>query len=172
MTRPGTAETAPYYFRYIDLVPDGDILETLGKQLTETNSFLSSISEEQSLHRYAPDKWTVRQVLNHVNDTERVFLYRALWFARGFPSELPGMDQDVGVSGAEANSVTWANLTEEFRNVRLATLAFFRNLPSAAWSRAGVASDNPFTVRALAYIIAGHATHHTTVIRERYLSSG
>src|SRR4030095_3082503 len=169
MTRPGTAETAAYYFRYIDLVPDGDILETLGKQLTETNSFLSSISEEQSLHRYAPDKWTVRQVLNHVNDTERVFLYRALWFARGFPGELPGMDQDVGAAGAEANNGSWADLTEEFRHIRLAPLSFFRNLPPAAWSRSGVASDNLFTVRALAYIIAGHTTHHEAVIPLREL---
>ena len=172
MTRPATAETAPYYFRYIDLVPDGNIVETLSKQLTETSSFLGTISEEQSLHRYAPDKWTVRDVLNHVNDGERVFLYRALWFARGFPGELPSMDQDVGAAGAEANNVSWADLTEEFRHIRLATLSFFRNLPPAAWSRSGVASDNPFTVRALAYIIAGHTKHHETVIRERYLSAG
>ena len=171
MTRPATAETAPYYFRYIDLVPDGDIVETLAKQLTDTNSFLSTISEEQSLHRYAPDKWTVRDVLNHVNDGERVFLYRALWFARGFPGELPSMDQEVGVAGAEANNVSWADLTEEFRHIRLATLSFFRNLPPAAWSRSGVASGNPFTVRALAYIIAGHTKHHEGVIRERYLGS-
>ena len=171
MTRPATAETAPYYFRYIDLVPDGDIVETLAKQLPDTNSFLSTISEEQSLHRYAPDKWTVRDVLNHVNDGERVFLYRALWFARGFPGELPSMDQEVGVAGAEANNVSWADLTEEFRHVRLATLSFFRNLPPTAWSRSGVASGNPFTVRALAYIIAGHTKHHEAVIRERYLGS-
>jgi len=172
MTRPATTETASYYFRYIDLVPDGDILEILAKQLTETNSFLSRISEDQSLHRYAPDKWTIRQVLNHIIDTERVFLYRALWFARGFAESLPSMDQDVGVAGADANSVNWANLVEEFRHVRLATLSFFRNLPEAAWSRTGVASENPFTVCALAYIIAGHLKHHETVIRERYLSGG
>ena len=172
MTRPATTETAPYYFRYIDLVPDGDIVEILDKQLTDTHSFLGTISEEQSLHRYAPDKWSVRQVLNHVNDGERVFLYRALWFARGFPGDLPSMDQDVGVAGAEANNVTWANLIEEFRSVRLATLSFFRNLPSVAWSRTGVASENPFTVRALAYIIAGHTNHHERVIRKRYLSGG
>lgn len=169
MTRPATTETAPYYFRYIDLVPDGDVVATLAKQLEETGSFLSDISEEQSMNSYAPDKWTIRQVLNHVSDTERVFLYRALWFARGFPESLPGFDQDIGVAGGEANNVSWANHLEEFRAVRLATLAFLKNLPEPAWSRSGIASDNPFTVRALAYITAGHTAHHQGVIRERYL---
>lgn len=170
MTRPAATETAPHYFRYIDLVPDGDVIATLEKQLTETGSFLSSISEAQSTHRYAPDKWTIRQVLNHVNDTERVFLYRALWFARGFPEPLPGFDQDIGVAGGEANSVSWAHHVDEFRSIRMATLSFLRNLSEAAWGRTGVASDNPFTVRALAFIIAGHAAHHQNVIRERYLT--
>ncbi|HEY8224063.1 MAG TPA: DinB family protein [Pyrinomonadaceae bacterium] len=170
MSRPASAETAPYYFRYIDLVPDGDVVEILAKQLTETNSFLARISEEESLYRYAPDKWTIRQVLNHLNDTERVFLNRALWFARGFAEPLPSFDQDIGVAGADANRVIWTNLVEEFRHVRLDTLSFFRNLAPVAWSRTGVASGNPFTVRALAYIIVGHTKHHEAVIRERYLS--
>ena len=169
MTRPATTETAPYYFGYIDLVPEGEILPILEKQLAETGSFLSNISEEQSTHSYAPGKWTIRQVLNHVSDTERVFLYRALWFARGFPDPLPSFDQDIGVAGGEANNVSWADHVEEFRAVRLATLAFLKNLPEPAWSRTGVASDNPFTVRALAYIIAGHTAHHQGVIRDRYL---
>lgn len=169
MTRPATTESAPYYFRYIDLVSEGDIVPLLERQLAETMSFLSDISEEQSMHSYAPDKWTIRQLLNHVSDTERVFLYRALWFARGFPDPLPGFDQDIGVAGGEANNVSWANHVEEFRAVRLATLAFLKNLPESAWSRTGVASDNPFTVRALAYIIAGHTAHHVSVIKERYL---
>lgn len=169
MTRPAATETAPYYFRYIDLVPEGDIVPLLERQLAETGTFLSDISEEQSMHSYAPGKWTIRQLLNHVSDTERVFVYRALWFARGFPDPLPGFDQDIGVAGGEPNNVTWANHVEEFRAVRLATLAFLMNLPEAAWSRTGVASDNPFTVRALAYIIAGHTAHHMGVIKERYL---
>lgn len=169
MTRPAATETATYYFRYIDLVPEGDIVPILEKQLAETGSFLSDISEEQSMRSYAPDKWTIRQLLNHVSDTERVFLYRALWFARGFPEPLPGFDQDIGVAGGEANNVSWADHVEEFRAVRRATLAFLKNLPEPAWSRTGVASDNPFTVRALAYIIAGHTAHHQGVIRDRYL---
>ena len=170
MTRPKTGEAAPHYFRYIDLVADDDIVGALEKQLDETYSFLKSIGEEKSLHSYAPGKWTLRQLLNHVNDSERIFLYRALWFARGFPEPLPGFDQDVGVAGSEANSVSWNELVEEFRNVRLATISFFKNLSTEAWSRTGTASDNPFTVRALAYSIAGHAAHHQGVIRERYLT--
>jgi hypothetical protein len=169
MTRPALTETAPYYFRYIDLVPEGDIVPILEKQMAETGSFLSEISEEHSMHSYAPGKWTIRQLLNHVSDTERVFLYRALWFARGFPDPLPGFDQDIGVAGGQANNVSWADHVEEFRAVRLATLAFFKNLPESAWARTGVASDNPFTVRALGFIIAGHTAHHLGVIRERYL---
>lgn len=169
MTRPATTETAPYYFRYIDLVPEGDIVPILEKQMVETGSFLSAISEERSMHSYAPGKWTIRQLLNHVSDSERVFLYRALWFARGFPDPLPGFDQDIGVAGGEANNVSWADHVDEFRAVRLATLAFFKNLPESAWARTGVASDNPFTVRALGFIIAGHTAHHLGVIRERYL---
>ena len=170
MTRPNASETAPYYFRYIDLVNDDDVIAALEKQLGETYLFLTSISEDKSAYSYAPGKWTIRQMLNHVNDTERVFLYRALWFARGFPEPLPGFDQDVGVAGSEANNVSWHDLVEEFRSVRQATISFFKNLSDEAWSRTGTASDNPFTVRALAYIIAGHTAHHQGVLRERYLT--
>ena len=170
MTRPSATEAAPDYFRYIDLVPDGDVVNALEEQFSETYSFLKTISEEKSLHSYAPGKWTIRQILNHVNDGERIFLYRALWFARGFPEPLPGFDQDVGVAGGGANNVSWSALVEEFRNVRLATISFFKNLSEEAWSRTGTASDNPVTVRALAYIIAGHAIHHQGVIKERYLN--
>ncbi len=169
MMRPQTKEAAPYYFTYIDLVPSDDIIGALQSQLGETIEFLSGISEEQSLHRYAPEKWSIRELLSHVNDSERVFLFRALWFARGFQDPLPGFDQNVGVEGAGADQVSWARHLEEFRSIRLATLNFFRNLPPDGWMRSGIASDNTFTVRALAYIIAGHVAHHTAVIRERYL---
>lgn len=169
MMRPQPNEAAPYYFTYIDLVPSDDIVGVLQSQLQETVEFLSGISEDQSLHRYAPDKWSIRQLLGHVNDTERLFLFRALWFARGFQEPLPSFDQNVCVKAADADKVSWSSHTEEFRTIRLATLAFFRNLPVEAWQRRGIASDNPFTVRALAYIVAGHLTHHTAILRERYL---
>src|SRR5262249_22604937 len=114
-------------------------------------------------------KWSIRQVQNHVNDCERVFLFRALWFARGFESPLPSYDQNIAALGAQADDFSWASQVEEFRQVRLATLSFFQNLPSQALMRTGVASDNPFTVRALAYIIAGHLAHHRAILEERYL---
>jgi uncharacterized damage-inducible protein DinB len=171
MTRPSPDEATADYSRYIELVPGEDVVATLEQQLNETGSFLSSISEEQSLKSYAAGKWTLRELLNHVNDGERVFLYRALWFARGFPDPLPSFDQEVGVAGAGANDVSWADHLQEFHNVRLATLSFFKNLPDGAWPRTGVASGNPFTVRALAYIIAGHTAHHEGVIKDRYLAA-
>jgi len=169
MSRPQPTEAAPYYSSYIDLVPDEDIVDTLRSQLDNTTAFLAAISEEQSFHRYAPDKWTMREVLSHMNDTERVFLYRALWFARGFAEPLPSFDQDIGVRGAGANDVSWSDHVEEFQNIRRATISFFKNLPDSAWSRTGVASGNPFTVRSLAYIIAGHLAHHQGVLKDRYL---
>jgi len=171
MTRPQPSESAPYYYRYTDLITTDDIVPTLRAQLEDTLGFLSSISEEKSLHSYAPGKWTIREVQNHVNDTERVFLYRAFWFARGFDAPLPGYDQDVCVASASANNVAWASLVEEFKNVRSASLSFFESLPENAWSRSGIASDFPFTVNALAYILAGHLVHHTNVLKERYLTA-
>jgi DinB family protein len=171
MTRPEPNEAAPYYFNYINLVREGDIVDTLEQQLEETSSFLSEISEEKSLERYAPDKWSLRELLNHVNDTERLFVFRALWFARGFTSPLPSFDQEIGVKGAAADRLSWASQVEEFRSIRSSTLAFFRGLPKEAWERSGIASDNPFTVRALAYIAAGHVKHHSDVIRNRYLAT-
>jgi len=167
--RPEHNEAAQYYFTYIDRISSDNIVGTLQTQLDETLAFLSGISEDKSLHRYAPDKWSIRQVQNHVNDCERVFLFRALWFARGFETPLPSFDQDIAVRGAEADHFSWASHIEEFRQVRLATLSFFQNLPPQGWMRTGVASDNPFTVRALGYITAGHVAHHRAILEERYL---
>jgi DinB family protein len=167
--RPGRSEAAPYYFRYIDLVAGEDVLPRLEAQLDETLAFLPTISEEKSLHRYAPDKWSIREVLGHVNDAERVFLFRAFWFARGFDSPLPSYDEKYGAATSEADRFPWASHVEDFRAARGATLTFFRNLPPEAWSRRGVASDNSFTVRSLAYILAGHVAHHTGVLKQRYL---
>ncbi len=137
--------------------------------MDEIVQFLQGISEEQSLHSYEPGKWTIREVLNHVNDGERVFLYRAFWFARGYQDALPSFDQDQAVQSANANNTSWADLVDEFKNIRLSTISFFKSLPEEAWSRTGVASDYPFTVRSLAYIIAGHVAHHRNVLAERYL---
>jgi hypothetical protein len=167
--RPQPNEAASYYSIYINRVPSEDIVEVLASQLEEAIDFLSEISEEQSLHRYAPEKWSMRELLGHVNDTERVFMFRALWFARGFQDPLPSFDQDIGFQAAGSDKVSWASHVDEFRAVRSSTLAFFRNLPSDAWLRSGIASDNSVTVRALAYITAGHVSHHLAILRERYL---
>ena len=169
MTQPQANEAASYYFRYIDLAPTDDIVSFLDDQFKQTTPLLAGISEERSTHRYAPDKWSIRELLNHVNDGERIFLGRALWFARGFTDPLPSFDQEIAVAGANANQTAWADLVEEFKNVRLGTLSFFRNLPREAWSRSGIASDNPMTVNAIAYIIGGHVAHHVNVLKERYL---
>lgn len=167
--RPQPDEAAPYYFTYIDQVSGDDVTGVLESQLKNSVSLFEGISEELSLHRYAPEKWSIRQVLNHVTDTERAFAFRALWFARGFAEPLPSYDQNVAAAGAEADLVPWAAHIEEFRRVRLSTLSLFGNLPAAAWPRRGVASGYPFTVRAVAFIIAGHVIHHENVLRTRYL---
>jgi uncharacterized damage-inducible protein DinB len=169
MTRPQTTEAAPYYFKYIDLVTSDEIVPAFESQMDEIIQFLQGISEEQSLHSYEPGKWTIREVLNHVNDGERVFLYRAFWFAREYKDALPSFDQDLAVQSANANNTSWADLVEEFGSIRLSTISFFKSLSDDAWSRTGVASDYPFTVRSLAYIIAGHVAHHRNVLTERYL---
>jgi hypothetical protein len=167
--RPKPGEAIPYYSTYIDQVPGNDVLSTLEAQVEDSLQFFSKISEQKSLYRYAPDKWSIRQALNHVTDSERAFAFRALWFARGFESALPSYDQNIAADGAEADQVSWAAHLEEFRCVRLSTVALFRNMPPKGWPRSGIASDNLFTVRALAYITAGHLAHHIRIIRERYL---
>src|SRR5580765_1026405 len=166
--RPERSEAAEYYFNYIDQVPAGDIREVLAAQSSDLQPLFESISEERSLHRYAPGKWSMRELLGHVNDTERVFTFRAFWFARGFAEPLPAFDQEIAVPAAVSDSISWAEHIAEFRAIRSATLCLFRNLPEAAWLRSGIASDNPVTVRALAYITAGHAAHHLAILRERY----
>jgi hypothetical protein len=169
--RPEHTEAAPYYFTYIDAVVGDNILVVLQEQLDASLKLFATISEQRSLFRYAPEKWTIRELLNHVTDTERAFAFRALWFARGFSTPLPGFDQDIAAAGAEANPVAWSNHIEEFRQVRVSTLTLFRNFPAEAWMRRGIASDCSFTVRAMAYITAGHLEHHLGILRERYVTS-
>ena len=168
MTRPQPTEAASYYFTYINQVTSDDPVSAIEHQLEESQALFAKISEEKSLHRYAPDKWSIRQMLNHVTDTERAFAFRALWFARGFDTPLPSYDQNIAATGAEADRTSWAAHVDEFRSVRLSTISLFKNMPSQAWTRSGIASGNPFTVRALAYIIPGHFAHHVALLRERY----
>ena len=166
---PEASEAAEYYFTYIKQVPAGDVRVTLESQAGMLLGVFRGISEEQSRHRYAPDKWTIRQVLSHINDTERLFVFRALGFARGFDTPLPSFDQDVAMAAAGADARQWQGHVDEFESLRRASVAFFAGLPAEAWDRRGVASGFPFSVRALAYMTAGHAEHHARILRERYL---
>jgi hypothetical protein len=168
--RPERDETIEYYFKYIDLVPDGEIPEILENQRDETLSFLKTIPDARAEHRYEAGKWSISEVLAHINDAERLFTMRAFWFARGFESELPSYDSDVAVSAAKPAARSLSSHIHEFGSVRDSTLDFFRYLPSEAWVRRGVASTYAFSVRALAYIAAGHVIHHTQILRDRYLS--
>lgn len=167
--RPGADEYAPFYAGYVSLVPGGPVVETLERQAAETLALLRSLPEGRGTHRYAPGKWSVRQLIGHVTDTERVFAYRALAVARGERRPLPDMDQDEYMAGADFDARTLADLADEFGAVRRSTVLLFRHLPAGAWGRRGTASDNEVTVRALAYITAGHAAHHLRILRERYL---
>jgi hypothetical protein len=169
MSRPDRTEAAPPYFTYIDLISSDDIVGVLESQLEEVPAFLYGIPEEKSLYRYAPEKWSMRQALSHINDTERAFVFRALWFAREFTDALPSFDQNISVAAARADEYPWKNHVAEFRDIRRSTVALFGNMPLEAWKRGGVASGKFVTVNALAYILAGHVAHHVAILRERYL---
>jgi DinB superfamily len=168
-TRPARDEAAEYYFKYIDLVPAADVCAILEQQLDTALTFLRAIPPNRAQHRYAPDKWSVNGVVAHVNDCERLFAFRAFWFARGFDSALPSFDQHTAAGHDGADDRPLSTHIAEFESVRRASLALFSHLPLEAWSRRGIASDNPFTVRALAFIAAGHVIHHSNILRELYL---
>jgi hypothetical protein len=170
MKLPQRDEAAEYYWTYIDKARQGDLFENLAAQSKELLQLLGSIGEDASLHRYAPDKWTIREVVGHLNDTERVFTTRAFWFARAFDTPLPSFDQNVAVGSSGANERSLQSHLDEFRAVRSSTIALFENLPPDAWDRRGIASGNPFTVRALAYMCVGHVTHHVQILKEKYLA--
>lgn len=165
---PARDEAAEYYFNYIDLVPAGDIRELLARQGGEVAPLFEAITEQRSQYRYAPDKWSIRELLSHLNDCERLFAFRAFWFARGFDSELPSFDDKICARGAAADRITLAAHLAEFRALRASTLSFFEGLPDHAWDVRGIASGNLFTVRSLAYIAVGHVNHHLRVLREKY----
>jgi hypothetical protein len=168
-TRPDVSEHIPYYARYINLVPNGNILEILEEQVQTTSKFLHSITEEQSLKRYAPEKWSVREVVGHLSDSERIFAYRALRFARGDETPLPGFESDDYIEPGRFDKRNWRGLIKEFEAVRRATVELYEPLDEGAWKRQGVANNDAVSVRALAYIMAGHELHHVKLIKELYL---
>ena len=167
--RPQTNEHAPYFSRYIDLVPEEDIAGAIEVQGRETAALLAKVSEEKAAFRYAPDKWSIKQVVGHVTDAERVFAYRLMSIARGESKSLPGFDENDYVRNANFDELSFAELVEGLAATRRATLALIRGLSDEAWTRAGTANEKPTTVRAVAYTLLGHERHHLRVLRERYL---
>jgi len=167
--RPDASEFAVFYAGYIAKVPDGDLLRTLEQQDEDTMALLAAVPELKGSFAYAPGKWTLKDVIGHIADSERVFAYRALRIARGDQTPLPGFDENDWVSSAGCAGRTLADLLGELRAVRAGTLALLRHLPAEAPTRRGTANNIEFSVRALAWIIAGHERHHLGIIRERYL---
>ena len=167
---PESHEAVEYYFKYINLVPAGDVCAFLAAQREQAIAFFRSIPEDRARDRYEPGKWSIKAVVAHLNDCERLFAFRALWFARGFDSPLPSFDPEVADRHAHADDRSWSSHIEEFASVRASTLDFFSHLQPEAWLRAGIASDSPFSVRALAFIAAGHVIHHGNILRARYLA--
>lgn len=169
MERPEQNEYADYYHQYVSRVPEGDIVEILTKQRDEMLSMLSDLSPEKAVHRYEPEKWSVKEVIGHIIDTERVFTMRALAFARGDKTHLPAFEQDDYAAEANYHDRDLSDIDQEFYYVRNGTIAMFLSFDDDYWQRTGVASDFEFTTRAVAYIMAGHVIHHVAVLRERYL---
>lgn len=166
--RPAAAEAAPYYFRYIDLVPDGDVVACLSAQLDELRRVFGAIPERVSAERPDAEVWSLRELVGHLADTERLFLGRAWWFARGFDAPLPSFDQHVAVAHAASDALGWHALIDDLLVARRATVSFLRLLPADAWDRRGDASGEAITVRALAFLAAGHVAHHLRLLPERY----
>ena len=161
--RPAATEA-----RYIALVPEDDIIPAMEAQTRETEKLLGSIGEQKATFRYAPDKWTIKTVVRHFTDTERIFAYRLLAIARGEKQSLPGYDENDYAAASAADERKFSDLIDEYRAVRAATLSLLRGLPSAAWERTGTANDKSVSVRALAFNTLGHERHHLKVLREKY----
>jgi hypothetical protein len=166
--RPQPGEHAPYHGAYVAKIAGDDAAAALATQSATLDRALRAIPEEHGTHRYAPDKWSVKELVGHLVDSERIFSYRALRFARGDATPLPGFDENAYVPAGRFDARPLDDLRGEFLLLRSATLALFRSFDAAALSREGVASGHRVTVRALAWVIAGHAGHHLDVLRDRY----
>src|SRR5262245_60770398 len=171
MNRPDSNEYVQYYHKYISLVAGDDVLISLSRQFEETATFLHSLDESQGDLRYAPGKWSIKEVIGHLIDTERIFSYRALRIARDDRTPLPGFEENDYIANSNFVAYPVSDLVDEFETVRKATLYLFKRFDEEAWIRRGIANENEISARALAYIIAGHELHHCEVIRSRYLLS-
>ncbi|MBT2654914.1 DinB family protein [Bacillus sp. ISL-18] len=167
--RPSVSEFPEYYLPYVHLVPDGDLLETLKENLEKTISLAEGLSEEAGQSRYAPGKWSIKEVLGHMADTERIMSYRLLRVGRGDHTPLAGFNENDYIAAANFDTLSVKQIIEDFTAVRKATITLVNNMAEEAWERTGVANNSDISTRALAYIIAGHALHHLNIINERYL---
>jgi uncharacterized damage-inducible protein DinB len=168
--KPDETEYVPYYGKYVSLVPSGDIVGVLGEQINETLALLRSIPEERAGFRYAPGKWSIKELVGHLIDSERIFSYRALRFARNDETALPGYEQDDYISNGSFDDTALEDLAAEFASVRQATVLLFKHLSQDAWTRRGSANESEVSVRGLAHIIAGHELHHRNILRDKYLT--
>jgi hypothetical protein len=167
--RPDPSEYDPYYDRYISLVKTDDIAATLQKQAQETRDLLSKVPADRSEFRYAPGKWSVKEVLGHINDTERIMTYRVLRIARGDQTPIEGFEQDDYVAGGKFGRRTLDDVLQEFMTIRNATIQLIRHLDPEAAERRGTANQKPISARAVIYVIAGHELHHRRILQEKYL---
>ncbi len=170
MKRPEENEYSDWYAGYVSLVQEADIISALQNQIDEIKDFFSAISVEKELYRYADGKWTIKEVLGHLIDGERVFAYRAFRFGRNDANPLTGFDENPYVANSNSNDRKLADLIEEFTLLRTANMFVFNNLKESDWDNIGIASENEISVRALAYIMVGHVRHHVKILKERYLA--
>ena len=171
MSRPSSTDYATFYHTYVSLVPEDDILQAMDSQTAELFPFLRGISEQVACMRHPPYTWSVKEVIGHLIDAERIFAYRALRFARNDATPLTSFSENDYMPYAEFDRYAFRDLVDEFESLRRSHLMMFNNLPANAWTRIGIASDNKITVNAIAYIIVGHVRHHTSILRKR-LSGG
>jgi uncharacterized damage-inducible protein DinB len=169
--RPSPTEYPAFFATYIDLVPSDDLLQELEQSFQQTMAILESLTEEQASFRYAPGKWTIKEVVGHMVDTERIMNYRALCIARGDTTPFPGFDEEAYVSHSEFAERSLQSLLQDFSLVRQASMNLLERLPTDAWSRVGTVNNNKIVVSALGFIIVGHGLHHTNVIRDRYMAT-
>lgn len=169
LQRPSHDEYSSFYTGYIGLVPDGDYVSILNTQEKALVALFSSLSEDQLLTRYAPGKWSLKEVLAHITDTERIMSYRLLRIARGDTTDLPGFDQDIFIANTTFDEVSVTDLVKDFQAVRQATLALLPTISDTAWTRSGTANTFAISARAIAYVIAGHAQHHLNIAEQKYL---
>lgn len=169
MSKPSPSSYPAYFSKYINLVPEVDLLTAFENQLQVINEFLSKVTEERSTYAYAEGKWTLKELLQHITDTERIFCYRALCFARKEKSSLPGFDENDYAASSQAGGRTWQSLSEEFLAVRESTLLLFKSFTVEALNSTGISNNNPMSVSAAGFIISGHFYHHRNIVEERYL---